>query len=76
MPDSTIFRDLPADSFPFTVTATGAESGKVHWQVTVEGPGVLQVPPLAKMHREAINIRVSYPDRTYDEDFPHGETRD
>lgn len=73
MPPDTVFRDLPADMYPFTLTATGVDSGKVHWQETVEGPGVLYVPPLAKMHGEAVTIRMECADGTsYEEEFPVG----
>jgi hypothetical protein len=56
----TKFRDLPADAYPFRIEATGQESGETLWTEDVLGPGVLQVPPLVKMHGEPVTIRVTF----------------
>ena len=72
VPSDVKFHDLPPEMYPFTVTATGVDSGKVHWRETVEGPCVLHVPPLAEMHGEAIAIRVDADGASYEEEFPVG----
>lgn len=41
-----VFRDLPADAFPFTMEILDADTREVVWAVTVDGPGAIRVPGL------------------------------
>lgn len=56
------FVDLPRDSFPFVAEFYRSDNGEVVHTVTVEGPGVMDVPPLGKIHGVEIKIRVHFPD--------------
>ena len=46
----TAFHDLPADAFPFTIEFFRADTKEVVHTIRVEGPGMVEVPPLSKMH--------------------------
>lgn len=55
------FRDIPADSFPFTVEWISEATNEVVYTVTVPGPGVVEVPALWPQHGPCWT-RIRYPD--------------
>lgn len=40
----TVFRDLPAARFPFTVRLLDAATRELRWETEVPGPGALHIP--------------------------------
>lgn len=54
------FRELPEESFPFTVEFFTADGTVVH-TVTVTGPGALRVPALGKIYGP-VGARTIWPD--------------
>lgn len=62
MSENTAFHDLPAKAFPFTMRAYLVSSDALVWEERMEGPGVLQIPALAKIHGGPVYIEVEYPD--------------
>jgi hypothetical protein len=64
MTDGPLFarRDLPADAYPIVFVGYLVSNGREVWRETIEGPGVLRVPPLAVEHGEPVGIRVEFAD--------------
>ena len=61
------FHDLPAQAFPMDVEFYRADTGEVVCHFTIDGPGVLEVPPLARELGTRVNVRVRSGDgHTYD----------
>lgn len=56
----TAFSDLPAEAFPLTVEMLN-RSGVAVWSVVIEGPGVVQIPPLAQFYGP-VGCRVRFAD--------------
>jgi hypothetical protein len=56
------FHDLPEAAFPVTMKAYGVNSGKKLWKVVVAEPGVVEIPPLARIHGEPVRVVVYYAD--------------
>jgi hypothetical protein len=57
---SAAFHDLPADAYPLTMRAYGAESGALLWEERVAAPAAVYVPPLARIHGEHVRVVVEY----------------
>lgn len=55
---STAFRDLPADAYPFTVEYLNAKGVVVRTEY-VEGPGMMEVPPLHNLFGP-ISVRITF----------------
>lgn len=53
------FVDLSPDSFPFTVTATDADTGEVLWTQTIAEIGVVTVPGKPEGVR-GVRIRIEF----------------
>lgn len=56
----TMFRDLPEESFPFTVEFFTADGTVVH-TIRVSGPGAMEVPALGKIYGP-VGARTTYAD--------------
>jgi hypothetical protein len=54
----TIFRDLPAECFPFTVEYHSKTTGELLQRDVISGPGMLRVPALGRLgHQVAVTVR-------------------
>jgi len=69
----TEFRDIPADSYPFTIqffkTTDRQGNNPVH-TLEVTGPGVMYVPPIAQQVGCPVWVRARWGDGTVTEDWP------
>lgn len=55
-----VFRELPASAFPVVFVFVD-RAQRVVWEATVNGPGVLRVPPLEQEHGP-VRVRVTFAD--------------
>lgn len=62
----TAFYDFPAEMYPITVVALRASDGREVWRATVDEPGALVVPALAKTFGR-VQIRIEWGDGTVTE---------
>jgi hypothetical protein len=70
----TVFRDLPADSYPFLVEFYNDEGRLVH-HIEVTGPGAIEIPGLSDEHGP-IHVQTTYPDGRRVVMLADGMTRD
>lgn len=54
----TVFHDLPAEDFPFTVEFLRVDTEEVVHRIRVTGPGAVEIPPLAKIHGVEMKVRI------------------
>jgi hypothetical protein len=65
------FRDLPASSFPFTMTFFDEATGEQLQQLEVTGPGAIDVPGWAPRR---VRVRCEFADGEVVEEGPPGGT--
>ena len=64
------FRELPANAFPFTVEFFKVSDGDVIHTIVVNGPGMMQIPAIAKEIGEPVGTRTIFPDGQVQETIP------
>lgn len=72
-PEPHSFHELPAAAFPLVVKAYGVNSGRELWRLDVAGPGVIEIPALARQHGEPVRVVVHYADGGSEDVEPEGE---
>lgn len=64
--------DLPASSYPVRFVAF-VRDGREIWEETIsDPPGIISVPPLARIVGEPVAMRVEYGDGTIEHEYPPG----
>lgn len=53
------FRDVPANMFPIHIEMFRVDTREVVWEVTMDGPGALRIPPLGMTLGVGIGSRVT-----------------
>jgi hypothetical protein len=66
-PPPVMFRDLPAEAFPFIIELLDEGTREVVWSVTVDGPGMIAVPGRDVTGPGRKIARVTYADGTVEE---------
>jgi len=65
----TMFADLPAPAFPFTIELLDAATMRVVWEHTADGAGAVRIPAAAELGCERVESRVTFADGTVAESW-------
>lgn len=55
---------LPPEKYPVTIESHNAETGELLWTKTIQEPGPVEIPPLAKTHNCRVTVTVRFADGT------------
>lgn len=69
-----VFHDFRPEDLPVTIELFRVDNDEKVWEATIDGPGVLDIPPVARQQGCPVWVRTTMGDGTVYEERPEGET--